>query len=276
VKEGVFTDTVRLLSARWGLSVGGEFPSTPGNLGNFVAPVVLVDGTRAVLKVSRSIRETRQEIAALRVWNGLGAARLLEADEQLGALLLERVEPGTMLSEVDDDVAVQVAAGVLRQLWQPPPAEHGLRSLEQWCETFERNRRALSAGEAGFPARLFQHADALRQQLLDSTQQAVALHGDLHHFNVLRSNRSGWLAIDPKGLVGDRCFDVCQFLVNPGPVTAEINRRRLDMFSHELGLDRRRLAQWVVVHAVLNACWYYEDRRDWRRSVEYAEETLTY
>jgi streptomycin 6-kinase len=236
----------------------------------------LQDGAPAVLKVSRYIRETRAEIAALQLWNGAGAARLLESDADLGALLLERVEPGTMLSEIeDDDATVRVACDVLRQLWRSAP-DSGLTPLASWCTAYDHNRIALGGGTPEFPASLFQRADALRRELLESTRESVALHGDLHHFNVLRSSRAGWLAIDPKGLVGDRCFDVCQFLRNPARVTPATNRRRLDIFSAELGLDRRRLAQWSVVHAVLDACWTYAQQRDVRPAVDYAQETLSY
>jgi len=230
-----------------------------------------------VLKVSRYIAETRTEIEALRMWNGVGAARLLDAEPDLGALLLERIEPGTMLAELaDDDDTVRVAADVLRQLWRPVPAQHGLLSLDSWCAAYDRNRDALSRGAPGFPTSLFQRADAVRAELLASTGAVFALHGDLHHFNVLRSTRAGWLAIDPKGLVGDRCFDLCQFLRNPVLLPPSVNRRRLDIFCAELGLDRQRAAQWCLVHAVLDACWDYEDGRPWQPRVAYAEETLSY
>jgi streptomycin 6-kinase len=231
---------------------------------------------RAVLKVSRFVDETRAEIAAMRLWAGVGAARLLKSDAEVGALLLERVEPGTMLAQLDDDDAsVRVACDVLRQLWVDAP-ESGLTPLERWCAAYDRNRAAVHNGASGFPETLFRQADELRRELLESTRQPVALHGDLHHFNVLRSSRAGWLAVDPKGLLGDRCFDVCQFLRNPTRVTPATNRRRLDIFSEELGLDRQRLAQWAVVHSVLDACWTIEDQRDWRPAVAYAEETLAY
>jgi streptomycin 6-kinase len=85
------------------------------------------------------------------------------------------------------------------------------------------------------------------------------LHGDLHHFNVLQDRRGGWVAIDPKGLAGDRCFDVCQFFRNPlDRPPPRVNRRRLDIFCAELGLDRQRTKDWCLVHAVLDACWDFE------------------
>ena len=268
---------VQQLETRWSLKVGPRFPPTPGSPGNFVAPVTCADGQNAVLKVSDYIWETSTEIEALRIWDGTGAARLLAADPELGALLIERVQPGTMLAELeDDDETVQVAAEVLRQLWRPPSEDNALRPLDSWLAAYDRNREAIHRGQDGFPKDLFTRADALRAELLASAAEPVVLHGDLHHFNVLRSDRAGWLAIDPKGLTGDRLFDLCQFLVNPKPVPASVNRRRLDIFCAELGLDRKRASNWCLVHAMLNACWAYEDAEAWQTRVEYAEQTLTY
>jgi streptomycin 6-kinase len=196
-------------------------------------------------------------------------------------LLLERLQPGTMLTEVaeaDDDAATAIAAGVLRRLWVPAPADHGLRPLESWCAAFERNRDALAQGAGGFPAALFRRADALRHDLLLSTTEETVLHGDLHHMNILRAQRAAWLAIDPKGLVGDRHFDICMFLRNPYPdsVPLDVNRRRLDRFCADLGLDRERAKAWCFVHAMLDACWSFEDGASWVRNVAYAEETLLF
>jgi len=116
----------------------------------------------------------------------------------------------------------------------------------------------------------------MRRDLLASTDTPVVLHGDLHHFNILRAQRADWLTIDPKGLAGDRCFDVCQFLRNPHEVPPSVNGRRLDIFCAELGLDRERTKAWCFVHAVLDACWDFEDGKPWQRSVAYAEDTLTF
>ncbi|CAA9269845.1 MAG: Aminoglycoside 6-phosphotransferase, putative [uncultured Chloroflexi bacterium] len=288
---------IEQLAARWSLGLDTHFP---GIHLNYVAPATRADGTRCVMKVSRHVGETRNEIAALRVWDGDGAARLLHADPEIGALLIERLEPGTMLSElvdgedslesVDagnaaDDRATTITAGVLRRLWRPAPHASGLRSLESWCAGYDRNREALSRGAGGFPAQLFLRADALRRELLASTREQTVLHGDMHHFNVLRADGTerthgaepvAWLAIDPKGLAGDRCFDVCQFLHNPHQVTVAARRRRLDIFCAELGLDRARTNDWCFVHAMLNACWHFEDGGAWQDAVTYVEETLRF
>lgn len=267
---------------RWAIDIAPPFP---GIAWNYVAPAVRADGTRAVFKLSRHVGETRNEIAALRLWDGDGAARLLEADEDAGALLIERLEPGTMLTtvaETDDDAATRITAALLRRLWARPLTDaHGLRPLASWCAAYDRNREALLAGDRGFPADLFRQADTLRAKLLATTEAPVTLHGDMHHFNVLRADRAAWLAIDPKGLYGDRCFDICQFLPNPHIVIQggqyvpppELTRRRLAIFTEALALDSRRVRAWCFVHAMLNACWEYEDGGDWRAAVAYAEAT---
>jgi streptomycin 6-kinase len=278
------------MARQWSLTLEPHFAAIDIN---YLAPAARADGTRCVLKLSRHVDETRNEIAALQIWNGEGAARLLEAEPDAGALLLERLEPGTMLStvvETNDDGATLIACDVLRQLWRPAPAQDsagaarsgsarlsfdGLRPLVSWCAAFDRNRAVLSQGADGFPAQLFLRADALRRELLMSTDREVVLHGDLHHFNVLRAQRADWLAIDPKGLAGDRCFDVCQFFKNPKPVPLEINRRRLDIFCAELGLDRQRTKDWSLVHAVLDACWDFEGGASWHDKVAYAQEMLS-
>jgi streptomycin 6-kinase len=264
------------LAARWSLSLEPHFPEIAIN---YVAPATRADGTSCVIKVSRHIGETRNEIEALRLWDGDGAARLLAAAPDIGALLIERLVPGTMLVDVartGDGDATVIAAGLLRVLWRPLPQHHGLRPLESWCAAYDRNREALSRGAGGFPAALFRRADAMRQDLLTSTEMPSVLHGDMHHFNVLRAERAAWLAIDPKGLAGDRCFDVCQFFRNPDAVPTSVNRRRLDIFCAELDLDRTRTRDWCFVHAVLDACWDFEDGNSWHQALAYAEETLTF
>ena len=269
-------DLLARLATRWSLTLDDHFL---GIAINYVAPATRADGTPCVLKVSRYVDEQRNEIAALRLWDGAGAARLLEADPDAGAYLVERLEPGTMLVDVadsDDAAATRIAAGVLRQLWRPVPKHTDLRSLESWCDAYDRNREALSRGDGGFPAVLFEEADTTRRDLLASAGAPTALHGDLHHYNVLRARRAPWLAIDPQGLAGDRCFDVCQFFRNPHDVPAEVNRRRLDLFCAELDLDRARTRAWCLVHAVLDACWDFEDGNPWERAVAYAQETQTF
>ena len=129
-------DIVEELAARWSLRVGHAFE---GGSVAFTAPAERDDGTKAVLKVSFIDRETRHEGDALALWNGCGAVRLLDADPKHGALLLERLEPGTSLLEhPDPDEAIRLACGLLRRLWRPLSEGHPFirvtDEMARWCE----------------------------------------------------------------------------------------------------------------------------------------------
>jgi len=87
-------------AARWRLTVQSPLPALSYS---FVALVVKADGQEAVLKIGVSHREVTTEIEALRTFQGRPVVELLEADRQLGALLLRRLVPGTPLSQLTDD-----------------------------------------------------------------------------------------------------------------------------------------------------------------------------
>src|SRR5437764_11648587 len=100
---------------RWALTVDPPFALSY----NYVAPAVRADGSAAVLKVGFPCRELMTEIEALRLFDGRGIARLLAVDREQGALLLERLQPGTPLDPYPDDAAATaIAAEVMRRLWR--------------------------------------------------------------------------------------------------------------------------------------------------------------
>ena len=116
---------------RWSVTTGPPFP---GLSYNYVAPAVDRAGRELVLKLGVVHPELLTEIEALRLFDGRGCVRLLAADPQDGALLLERLAPGTPLSVLDDDEqATVIAAGVMRRLWRPLPAEHDFPTVACWA-----------------------------------------------------------------------------------------------------------------------------------------------
>jgi streptomycin 6-kinase len=199
-----------------------------------------------VLKVQFPDRESEHEADALRLWAGEGAVRLLDDDPERHALLLERARPGTPLSELEADDALDVAIGLLPRLWKPAGAPfRPLADEAAWWVSYLPDEWE----EAGrpFERRLLDAAlDALRA--LGPTQgEQVLLHQDLHAGNVLRAEREPWLVIDPKPLAGEREFGVAA-LVRGGELGD--SRRdvldRLDRLTAELGLDRDRARGWAL------------------------------
>jgi streptomycin 6-kinase len=263
------------LARRWKLCVGPPFP---GLSYNYVAPAVTARGEPVVLKVGAPNRELETEIAALRYYDGQGAVRLLAADAEAGALLLEQLLPGTMLvEETNDDKATAIAAQVMGELWRPPPAGHSFPTVADWARGLERLRATFRGGTGPFPERAVALTEGLFAELLAGEEEAVLLHGDLHHTNILRAERAPWLAIDPKGVVGERGFEVGAWLRNPLPADypGDLRRllgRRLDIFTERLGLERKRLAAWGLAGAVLSGWWSYEEQGSgWERALGLAE-----
>ncbi len=239
---------------------------------NFVAPVIRDDRSEAVLKLGVPNPELISEIEALRIYNGQGAAKLFKADPEGGALLIEHIKPGTPLVEIEDDEkTTEIAALVMKELWANsknlPGLENleGFRTVRGWAEGMLRLREHFQGETGPFPAKLVEQAEALFVELLSSTDSVVVLHGDLHHWNILSSQRQPWLALDPKGVIGDPAFEVAAWMHNPIDVIhhwvdlEKILTRRLEQFSDILNLDRQRLLGWSLAQAVLSAWWSIED-----------------
>jgi streptomycin 6-kinase len=259
--------------ARWSLTVGPPF----ANLSyNYVAPATQRDGTPVILKLGVPNKELVTEIEALRLYDGRGICRLIDADAERGILLLERLQPGGMLSEVaDDEEATAIAAQVMSQLWRPVPADHPFPTTAKWANGLERLRGEFGGGTGPFPARLVEQAERLYTELLASAAEPVLLHGDLHHFNILTAERQPWLAIDPKGVVGEPAYETGALLRNPDEqrmLDRRIQARRVDLLASELGLDRQRILGWGIAQAVLSAWWSYEDHgHGWEATMALAE-----
>jgi streptomycin 6-kinase len=92
----------------------------------------------------------------------------------------------------------------------------------------------------------------------------MLLHGDLQHYNVLFDNDHGWVAIDPKGVVGELEYEVGAILRNPVDLpeyytTPAIINRRLRTLTDLLNLNHSRALNWSFAQAVLSAIWQVED-----------------
>jgi streptomycin 6-kinase len=264
---------------RWSLTI---LPAFPNLSYNYVAPVVCADGMRAVLKVGMPDAELHTQIPVLRWYNGRNCVRLLAADEERGLALLERLVPGTTLTGLADDAhdakATSIAASVMRGLWRPAPPEHGLPRIEDWLEGLQRLRQHFDGGVGPFPVALVEEAETLTAELLASAAAPVLLHGDLHHDNILAAERQPWLAIDPKGVVGEPAYEVGALLrnlwqdrhtlSNPARTLA----RRVDQLAEELDLDRARVRGWALAQGVLSAWWGIEDNEDcWHAAIAEAQ-----
>ena len=260
----------------WGLTLDPPFALSC----NYVVPARLADGTRVVLKAGAPRDELQTEITALRYYDGRGCVRLLEADVEQSLFLLERLEPGTGLDSLfpqEDDQATRIAACVMRQLQRPAPSGAAFPTIAQWGEGFARHRACFDGGTGPLPTRLVEQAETLFRELSHSAAPPVLLHGDLHHGNIL-AGRGTWLAIDPKGLIGEPAYEAGALLRNPRsdllthPDLSQILNRRVAILAEELNCDRHVIRGWGMAQAALSALWSIEDNEEgWQPMVALAE-----
>lgn len=232
---------------QWSLRIGDQFPYA---FESFASAAILPDGTGAVLKVQFPGRENEHEAAALTRWNGDGAVRLLAHDADRHALLLERCEPGTPLSDLEQDEALNVVASLLSRLWKH--AGEPFRSLADeaawWAGylpvSWERAREPFERG-------LLDAALDVLESFPESQGELVLLSQDLHAGNILRAEREPWLLIDPKPLAGEREFSIAAIVRGDELGRGENHvRHRLDRLTSELALDRERARGWALAQTL--------------------------
>ncbi|MBI2298619.1 MAG: phosphotransferase [Armatimonadetes bacterium] len=255
---------------KWRLLPGGICPQLSLN---YLELTTTEEGKPVALKVGVPHPECFTEMEALRLYGGRGAVRLLASDAGLGALLLARLHPGTMLRDHGDNAEqTRIAASIMRALPVPVPASHGLPSFAQWTERAFRLTRAEWGPHGLMPRDLL---DAAEQALAALDGDPVVLHGDLHHENILLDEQAGWVAIDPKGAVGPACLEVGRFLQNQLPTEGwePVVGERIAIFSEELGYAPATVAAAGLVDCVLSHCWSLEDEAlgpEWHQGVALA------
>lgn len=216
-----------------------------------------------VLKVIRWQNDEWESGEVLKVFDGKGMVRVCEYVE--GAVLLEKLDPGTSLSELSlsgrDEEATEILAAVIQRLSHPRKTSKAFTTVEDLGEGF---RRYLASGGNQIPNGLAAQAHHIYTELCASQRDVRLLHGDLQHYNVLFDSGRGWIAIDPKGVMGEVEYEIGAALRNPyerpellaAPETVE---RRIKSYAARLKLDADRILLWAFAQAVLSVVWSVED-----------------
>ena len=221
---------------------------------------VMVEGETVILKLL-SATETEEQTGALALhyFDGRGAVRLLRSDA--GAQLLEYAageELVTLVERGEDQNATRIIAGVIQQLHSVPQdaPQDGLFLLTHWFRALFR--KALADRHVGDES-IYVRGASIAEQLLADQREVRVLHGDIHHSNIRQSGR-GWLAFDPKGLVGERTYECANTLCNPVMPELVHNQNRLltqaAILAEILGMDLQRILAFTYAYACLNASWW--------------------
>lgn len=249
-------ERVQAKAAEWNVQID-ELRETPSSLLGFG----VCEGVRVVLKITKQAGDESHSGEVLKAY-GDGAVRVYESET--GAVLLERLEPGEQLVDVvkrgGDEKATRIMAEVIRKLagHQAPSV---CPTVADWGRSFERY---LRSDDEQIDRELVREAGGIYQDLVSSQRTTMLLHGDLQHYNVLFDHQRGWVAIDPKGVVGELEYEVGALLRNPMELPGifareETIKRRLEILTNSLQLDYARTLRWSYAQAVLSAIWGVED-----------------
>ncbi len=202
---------------------------------------------------------------ALRAFNGQGAVRLLKHDAQ--AHLLEYADGPDLTPLVDqgqDAGATTIIAAVLNKLHSvsidDPSQRTGLVPLRRW---FQSLFTKAAADRENSVDSIYTRAAIVTESLLSTARDECVLHGDIHHQNIRYHARRGWLAFDPKGLYGERTYDVANTLCNPvDRPDLVLNEARLlknaAILAGQLHIELNRILAFTFAYGVLSAVWSAE------------------
>ena len=261
------------IAEEWRLFVGEPFPNLSYH---YVAPCVCDDGSEAVLKIGFAEKDSivLSEAKFLNLLNGNGAVKLFRFDEIRCALLLERLMPGKNLVELaktDDEQATAHAIRVMKKIRCQPPEKIQFPTLENWVASFCR------AEKTTFDFTRVKKAQRIFERLIGSSEQQL-IHGDLHHQNILSAGREAFMAIDPKGIVGDIGYDLSVFMINhanwlkPAPDLQGKLSGAIRQFSEAFEIEPQNIRKWIFAHSVLSAWWTFEENcENWERELAFAE-----
>jgi len=238
-------------AAHWDLALHG--PIGGGSVSVVLA--VEVASKPAVLKLAAPWSEwSRAEAAALSVWSGSSAPELLACSNDGGALLMERVMPGTspdgLASAAVGDLLTCLSSRGRRLPPEIPPLANAVVTRFRRAE---ENRHGLMDME-----RLHRAKEAACGMAAELSRGATLLHGDFLRKNVLCSTDGGIVAIDPNPAVGDQCYDAAQWAVTEYPIDEAPDR--CAALARHLGLEERRIWAWALVLGAVEICLASEPR----------------
>lgn len=244
---------------KWKIRV---FP--PFNLSyNYVAPAFRNE-TPVVLKIGfPKDLEFQNEIEALNAFNGDGISKLIEKDKENAVILIEHVLPGIPLSMIEDDgEATRILAGVMRKIRKPLPKNHHFTTIFEWTkELREYPEQFKGTDNPPIPIDYAKRAMKIFEELISTSEPSVLVHADLHHDNILSSDRDSWLAIDPKGIEAEPAYETAAMIRNPyrkikqSHNLKEFLTKRIEILSEELKLDSIRIQKWCFAQTVLSGVW---------------------
>lgn len=245
---------------------------------NYVAKATTRAGQPVIFKISYDEKSIADEKQALIYFNANGSIKLIDNNKQYHALLIQQAIPGTTLKSFYPDqinFVMDCYVDTIKRLHDKRlPAKHSYHHISDWLKAIDKLKPNQPC-----PAHLLEIAISLKNALLATLTTEVFLHGDLHHDNILK-NDDQWLAIDPKGIIGEAEFEIAAFdfmyiteLVNQADIKV-LFESRVNLLAQKANLNAQRIKDWVFVRLILMAAWHIEENGDPSWAIKLAEQLI--
>lgn len=166
----------------------------------------------------------------------------------------------------------------MKKLWKPLPQNHSFITIKEWTKALPKYLIRFKADKnPPIPFSLVDKAILLFRELIATSSPAVLTHADLHHDNVLASNRDEWLSIDPKGIAAEPAYETTAMIRNPYELIRNMQNidklllNRILILSEELQIDANRIHKWCFVQTILSGVWTSDNPRDTIHALKVAQ-----
>ena len=255
--------TIDALAKHWNLS---HLTPIDNKTFNYVAKAITNTNQPVVLKISCDEKSITKEIQALKYFNGDGSIQFIDYHSRYHASLLQQAIPGTTLKTLyptQFEYVMNCYVDTMKRLHSKHlPSKHSYQHIGEWLRAID----GLTPNKP-CPAHLLEKAISLTNSLLASMTKEIFLHGDLHHDNILKHGDQ-WLAIDPKGIIGEPEFEIAAFdfmyitELEKNINVKDIFESRVNLLAQKTGLNAQRIKDWIFVRLILMAAWQIEDNGD--------------
>ncbi len=256
---------VKIYEEKWNLNSLGTFSDLSIN---YVEKAKTQSGEDVVLKIGFPDDEVFiDEVKTLEFYQGNGAVKILEKDMDNFVILLERCMPGISLHTLNnEEKEIKIFAEVCNKIWKKVDKNSGFNKLEDEAKYFDWYFKNLKKCEEVLHQDLVVKAQKTFKDLINTSGESYLLHADLHHGNILKSER-GWLCIDPKGIIGERAYEPSVYIINPfnifreneSLISKEFFAERIDLISKYLDLNKDRVTAWAYIKQILSLIWTLQD-----------------
>jgi len=191
-----------------------------------------------------------------------GYVGVYEHDEEGGALLLERIEPGITLKL---EPSLERRTAIFADIWQsarivprdPSLYKTYLETAEDITKKLTRSDRTPELQRAAL------RMESICKDLYGQYSERVLLHADLHGDNLLKDAYGGYRIVDPHARIGPPICDLGRYIANEYEDAEHENRAAvteavITQLASALHLPQADIARAFFVDITLMTCWSAE------------------